>query len=465
MKKVTASATFALISVGDSRADTNTLGRLRKRALFEESKDENERFLRLSTLEKQLAIERRHDIKPLERDVVGNDFFNNDPTRQPTLSPTIAPTVVETPAPSGAITTPTVPSDPEPPATAPTSREIPTESPVGGSPVTIAPTPTTSSPGDTPAPTVPSGSAEPTPVGGDSTSAPSTASPGGTLSPTSGGQPTVPGSLESSPFFPLASAITESATITLVGTPQNRALETLIETNPEFDPVLDSFQILQKYSLNTLFYSTGGETWADSTGWTEATSPCEWVGLSCDDNLEVVGIDLASNDLIGGLPSEVRALTPLRKLCVIICVPSGASRARVRHFSQICNTFLLSYLFSAESLNLTDNSINGPIAGSIGELFSLTSMNLAGNFLQEAIPSSIGNLAFLESLNLGSNQLTGTIPSEVGTLQLLTSFVASGNAISGSIPSEFGNMFSLGRLWNCCTGVCCHYEKSEIRSD
>jgi hypothetical protein len=303
MKRVAASASIVLITIGNSWADSsNTLGRLRRRAEFQGNNDSSkQRQLMLTELEKQLAIEERHDDEPLERDVVGNDFFQDSPTRQPTPAPS---SPVATPSPTNqnqGSPEPTVP---------PVSLPAPISAPIAFAPSAPFSFPV-SFPVSSPVSPPPVASSAPT-TNSDASAVPTSGT--GTLSPTIASQPTVPGSLESSPFFPVATAITESATITTAGTPQNRALETLIQTNPELDPVADQFQILQKYSLNTLYYSTSGETWADGTGWTEASSFCEWVGVSCDVTSSIVAIDLSANDLIGTLPSEVRALAALGKL-------------------------------------------------------------------------------------------------------------------------------------------------------
>lgn len=61
------------------------------------------------------------------------------------------------------------------------------------------------------------------------------------------------------------------------------------------------------------------------------------------------------------------------------------------------------YLLS--SIDLSGNSFEGEIPGSIGNLKGLHLLNLSNNTLTGLIPSSLGNLTALESLDLSHNQL------------------------------------------------------------
>ena len=84
---------------------------------------------------------------------------------------------------------------------------------------------------------------------------------------------------------------------------------------------------LSNYVLSNLFFGTSGPTsWAKTTNWATATSVCDWEGITCrlrcksddasnhncdQDPLQVIGISLNNNGLVGQLPSELGLLSSL----------------------------------------------------------------------------------------------------------------------------------------------------------
>jgi hypothetical protein len=117
--------------------------------------------------------------------------------------------------------------------------------------------------------------------------------------------------------------VEDSDSLLTPGTPQNLALEALAASNPELDPEdpSDQVQIIQRYALNTLFFSTGGEQWKNNQLWTDSSPLCgedvesSWHGVVCDVNSPQViqRLSLAGNDLVGPLPTEIALLTSLCK--------------------------------------------------------------------------------------------------------------------------------------------------------
>lgn len=121
----------------------------------------------------------------------------------------------------------------------------------------------------------------------------------------------------------LTRTLTDDGALESVGTPQNQAFVGLIADFPELDPnngEEDKTLISEIYGLATLFYATSGASWRDRTLWPGPTRPCNiaqaWFGVTCE--LErVVAIELPTNDLLGELPSEIRALTNLGTLYAV----------------------------------------------------------------------------------------------------------------------------------------------------
>lgn len=70
------------------------------------------------------------------------------------------------------------------------------------------------------------------------------------------------------------------------------------------------------------------------------------------------------------------------------------------------------------------------------------------NHLNGSIPTEIFKLPVISIyLNLSYNSLSGPIPSKVGSFGNLNDLVLSGNQLSGKIPESIGECTVLQRLW------------------
>jgi Leucine-rich repeat (LRR) protein len=170
--------------------------------------------------------------------------------------------------------------------------------------------------------------------------------------------------------------------------------------------------VLQKYIMTLLYVSTNGKQWKNQNSYLSEVSVCDWVGLTCNDDGELVSIVLESNHLAGTLVSEIGSLGP-----------------------------------------------------------SLKELQLGMNMLQGELPSEIGLLTSLTKLDLlDNNEITGTIPSELSTKFLpdLEKVQLVGTGISGNLdplfctddPNDDGlrnisaNCFGPSVSCACCN-VCC----------
>ena len=94
------------------------------------------------------------------------------------------------------------------------------------------------------------------------------------------------------------------------GSPAHQAF-TDLETNFP-DLTTPGPQVLQIFSLAVLFYSTNGTAWKDRSGWTGPNDPClDWVGVVCTPDGTVTELQLARNDVLGFIPSEIQGLSQL----------------------------------------------------------------------------------------------------------------------------------------------------------
>ncbi|XP_022897120.1 LRR receptor-like serine/threonine-protein kinase [Olea europaea var. sylvestris] len=161
-------------------------------------------------------------------------------------------------------------------------------------------------------------------------------------------------------------------------------------------------------------------------------TPCEWFGLACNFNKEVVELNLKYMDLLGNVPSNFSSLASLKKLVLSETNLSGSIPEEIGILQE------LTYL------DLSDNALTGEIPDEICHLPKLEQLLLNTNRLEGSIPAAIGNLTSLMSLIIYDNQLSGPIPGSIGSLKKLEVIRAGGNKnLAGSIPQEIGNCTNL----------------------
>lgn len=69
-------------------------------------------------------------------------------------------------------------------------------------------------------------------------------------------------------------------------TPQGMAFSWLVSEDPAADTTLVNpcdhmMQIMQRYALVVLFYSTSGDSWTDNSGWLTLEDECSWAKVTC----------------------------------------------------------------------------------------------------------------------------------------------------------------------------------------
>ncbi|KAL9463088.1 hypothetical protein AB3S75_000984 [Citrus x aurantiifolia] len=87
-------------------------------------------------------------------------------------------------------------------------------------------------------------------------------------------------------------------------------------------------------------------------------------------------------------------------------------------------------------LDLSSNELRGGIPSEIGQLQKNRALNLSNNLLSGNIPESFSNLKMIESLDLSRNKLSGRIPPQLTDLNFLSNFNVSYNNLSGPIPDK-----------------------------
>jgi hypothetical protein len=120
--------------------------------------------------------------------------------------------------------------------------------------------------------------------------------------------------------FLVANSFDDGVALSISGSSQQRAMEWwLNHKNAIYDNALAfnanaNYLPLQYYSLVTLYYETFGDQWLTGTSgvgaWLSESAIwfCGWTGVTCNDQLEIVSLQLSGNRLFGSIPGEVAIL-------------------------------------------------------------------------------------------------------------------------------------------------------------
>ncbi|KAG8377416.1 hypothetical protein BUALT_Bualt08G0030700 [Buddleja alternifolia] len=223
------------------------------------------------------------------------------------------------------------------------------------------------------------------------------------------------------------------------------------------------------------------------TNWDIATRGntfCNYTGISCDEQENIVQVDISGWSLYGKFPEQICSYLPeLRVLLVghnnfhgefprgiINCtflenlnMSSIYFTGSLPDFSPLKSLKILdlSYnLFSGDfpmsitnltNLELLTFNENGEfnfwqLPGNISRLNKLKFMVLTSCMLHGEIPPSVGNMTSLIDLELSGNYISGKIPKQLGLLENLQLLELYYNEFIGEIPEEIGNLTQLRDL-------------------
>ncbi|XP_057513897.1 probable LRR receptor-like serine/threonine-protein kinase At3g47570 [Actinidia eriantha] len=147
-------------------------------------------------------------------------------------------------------------------------------------------------------------------------------------------------------------------------------------------------------------------------------------------------LHMSTNQLTGSIPASIGKLHKLQRVAFARNKLSGEIP------SSIGNLTLLKQLW------LLENNLQGNIPTSFGNCKGLLQLNFYDNNLTGNIPREVIGLSSLSiSLDLSRNSLSGPLPLEVGNLRNLGILNLSPNKLSGEIPSSLGNCISLQYLY------------------
>ncbi|MEJ2707016.1 MAG: hypothetical protein P8074_05315 [Anaerolineales bacterium] len=98
----------------------------------------------------------------------------------------------------------------------------------------------------------------------------------------------------------------------------------------------------ERAALMTLYYSTRGDNWLDNTGWGTDTPYCEWFGVTCNPEGQVIDLNLSQNRMDGSLPLEIGSLTSLQILDLSGNQLSGPIPSVLSHLNKLNELWLSS---------------------------------------------------------------------------------------------------------------------------
>ncbi|XP_057773209.1 receptor protein-tyrosine kinase CEPR1-like [Salvia miltiorrhiza] len=244
---------------------------------------------------------------------------------------------------------------------------------------------------------------------------------------------------------------------------------TSFQTNPNNQTYF--FHLINNYaSGNSLssWDSTNGKTY------------CYYAGVTCDDEQNIVGIDISGWSLSGTFPPQVCSYLPKLRLLrlghnnfhgelplIANCsfleelnasslyltghlpdfTPLSSLRVLDLSYNLFSGDFPLSLtnLTNLEVLNFNENPLFNlwELPETIAKLIKLKSLILSTCMLRGKIPTSVWNITSLIDLELSGNYLAGRLPKEVGLLQNLQHLELYYNELEGEIPVEIGNLTQL----------------------
>ncbi len=159
----------------------------------------------------------------------------------------------------------------------------------------------------------------------------------------------------------------------------------------------DTVSDKEKDTLIKIYQSTNGAEW--KIKWDLTSSVSTWFGVEIN-NGQVVGLNLADNNLKGELPSAIGNLQHL------------------------------------QTLVLFNNEIEGNLPDSVYEISTLKVLLLNNNKFSGNLSHKIGSFNFLENLSLFDNNFEGEVPKELEDLQNLSEMNLSYNKFKGSVSKK-----------------------------
>jgi len=201
-------------------------------------------------------------------------------------------------------------------------------------------------------------------------------------------------------------------------------------------------------ALQYLYGEMGGDKWKSSRGWVRKEEgeghPCKdgWYGVTCDEYERVIGINLASNRVIGTLNATTLCqLEELRYFSISSQNFNNTDRNYIDGPFPSCLLLLSKFAH----LDVAYTGLDGPLPNSLECHQNRLEVIKADNtFFEGSMPQNMSGCTTLRTLVLSSVEwLNGTIPSSIGDAAELEVFDISHTMVEGSIPESISSLASL----------------------
>ncbi|KAL8511522.1 hypothetical protein ACS0TY_018067 [Phlomoides rotata] len=181
--------------------------------------------------------------------------------------------------------------------------------------------------------------------------------------------------------------------------------------------------------------------------WTNSSSVCSWIGVTCGlRHHRVTALNISNMNLSGTISPQLGSLSFLISLDLGYNHFSGtlprefSLLRRLKFISLKVNNFTggippwFGLLSKLEHLSLRNNSFNGFIPPSLSNLSNLNFLDFSFNDLHGEIPQELGRLHNLQLLSMQFNHLSGVIPSAIYNVSTLQAIAFTSNELSGTLP-------------------------------
>ncbi|KAG5550616.1 hypothetical protein RHGRI_015534 [Rhododendron griersonianum] len=163
---------------------------------------------------------------------------------------------------------------------------------------------------------------------------------------------------------------------------------------------------------------------AKLVNWTQSNDCCQWNGVTCDHFGRVIGLDLNTESISGGL-NHSSSLFGLKFLQELNLAYNNFNSAQFPSSTGVV---------TIRVLNLQNNNLTGNITGTFPKCCALRTLDLSENLLEGHVPKSLANCANAEVLNLGINNIYGIHNNIWPNLQIIDLAL---NNFSGILPPKF----------------------------
>ncbi|KAK3143667.1 hypothetical protein QOZ80_4AG0303360 [Eleusine coracana subsp. coracana] len=166
--------------------------------------------------------------------------------------------------------------------------------------------------------------------------------------------------------------------------------------------------------------------------------------------LNLVALDLSSNELIGEIPASIGLLPCLADINISYNQLSGELPRELGKHGPL------------ESLIVYDNNLYGPLPETLCAKGKLRYIAAANNNFSDALPVNLGECVPLNFLLLSNNRFSGDFPAKIWSIQNMKGVIIQNNNFTGTLPDEIplsifeiyigNNMFS-GSIPKSATGL------------